>query len=82
MDQIARTSKQIGAVIRRRRRALGLTQAELGEKTGLRQATISALENGEQAARLRTLFNVMSALRIEMAIRDRRRSSIAIEDIF
>lgn len=80
MQQAARTSKQIGAIVRRQRRRLALSQSELAEKTGLRQATISALEAGEKGARLKTLFDVMSALGVEMIVRDRRKASP--EDIF
>jgi HTH-type transcriptional regulator / antitoxin HipB len=42
MSQIARTPKQIGDALRRRRRQLGLTRMKLGEKSKFRQATISA----------------------------------------
>ena len=82
MEQIARTSKQLGAAIRRRRRNAGLSQSELGAKTNLRQATISALENGERGTQLRTLIDVMAALGLEMVIRERSRSGEKIEDLF
>jgi HTH-type transcriptional regulator / antitoxin HipB len=82
MEQIARTSKQLGAAIRRRRRAARLSQADLGAKTNLRQATISALENGEPGTQLRTVIGVMAALGLEMAIRERSRSGETIEDLF
>ena len=81
MDQIARTAKQIGASIRRRRRTLDLRQSDVGDKANLRQATISALENGESGIRLRTLIDVMAALDLELVIRERSRA-IDIEDIF
>ena len=82
MDQIARTSKQIGAAVRRRRRTLKLSQSSLGAKADLRQATISALENGEPGTQLRTLINAMAALGLEMVIRERSRADKDIEDIF
>lgn len=82
MEQIARTSKQIAAAIRRRRRFLNLSQGELGAKTKLRQATISALENGEPGARLRTLIDVMAALGLELVIRERSKAEGRIEDFF
>ncbi len=47
VEQIARTAKQIGAIIQRQRRRANLTQNELGVDTSLRQATISKLEAGE-----------------------------------
>ena len=46
-DQIARTPKQVGEAVRRRRRALGMTQKDIAGKTNLRQATISGVEAGE-----------------------------------
>ena len=82
MDQIARTSKQIGAAVRRRRRMLKFSQSGLGAKADLRQATISALENGEPGTQLRTLIDAMAALGLEMVIRERSRADKDIEDIF
>jgi len=82
MEQIVRTSTQLGAAIRRRRRSAGLSQAELGTKTHLRQATISALENGEPGTELRTLIDVMSALGLEMVVRERSAAADRIEDLF
>ncbi len=82
MEQIARTSKQIGAALRRRRRSAGLSQSELGAKTNLRQATISALENGQPGTKLRTLVDVMVALDLEMAVRDRSKAGETLESMF
>jgi HTH-type transcriptional regulator / antitoxin HipB len=83
MDQIARTPKQIGDAVRRQRRRLGLNQTNLGEKTKLRQATISAVEAGEPGTQLRTLCDVMAALGLELVIRPRTKAEArAIEDIF
>ena len=71
MEQIVRSSKQMGAAIRRRRRILNLSQQEVGAKVRLRQATISALENGEPGTRMRTLLDVMTALGLEIVVRER-----------
>ncbi|WP_118134648.1 helix-turn-helix transcriptional regulator [Oceanicella sp. SM1341] len=71
MDQLLRTPQQIGAAIRRRRRALGLSQAELGARTGLRQATISSVEAGEAGTRLATICELMAALGLELSLRPR-----------
>jgi HTH-type transcriptional regulator/antitoxin HipB len=80
MDQIARTPQQIGAAMRRHRRALHFSQTQLGTKTGLRQATISALESGD--TQLRTLMDVMTALGLEMVIRERSKAGENIEELF
>lgn len=82
MDQIARTPKQLGAAIRRRRRQLGLSQTALGARTKLRQATISGLENGEPGMQLRTVVGVMAALGLELAVRERSKASENIADLF
>ena len=81
MEQITRTTRQVGAAIRRRRRALGLSQAQLANRTNLRQATVSALEQG-QAGTLRTLTDVLAALQLEMIIRERSASPQNVEDVF
>ncbi len=83
MSQRARTARQIGAILRRARRNANLTQAELGARIGLRQATISKLEAGEPATRLSTLMDVLSALGLEIVIDERGRVSPKdLEDLF
>lgn len=83
MNQSARTAKQIGAIIRRARRKVGLTQTELGKRIGLRQATISKLEAGEPATRLSTLLDALTALGLEIIIDKRgRHAPEDIEDLF
>lgn len=82
MKQIARTAKQVGVAVRRHRRALGWSQSDLGSKSGLRQATISTLESGEPGTRLRTLVDVMTALELEVVIRDRSKAPKSIEELF
>jgi HTH-type transcriptional regulator/antitoxin HipB len=83
MEQRARTSKQVGAIIRRERRKQHLTQAQLGQEIGLRQATISKLEAGEPATQLQTLLDVLSVLQLEIIFDKRGRSSaIDIEELF
>ncbi len=82
-DQIARSEKQLGAILRRQRKRASLTQAELGEKTHLRQATISKLEDGAPATQIRVLVAALAALDLELVIRPRTKSSAAdIEELF
>ncbi|RFC63907.1 MULTISPECIES: helix-turn-helix domain-containing protein [Mesorhizobium] len=82
-DSIARTEKQLGAIIRRARKQSALTQGALSDLIHLRQGTISRLEAGEPAVQLRTLMEALSALKLELVIRPRTQASAAdIEDIF
>lgn len=83
MSRTARSPAQIGALVQRERLAKRLTQAQLGAKIGRRQATISKLEKGEPATQLSTLFDVLSALELEVRIVTRGSASrIDIENLF
>ncbi len=82
MEQLVRTSKQMGAAIRRRRRILKKSQQRVGAEIRLRQATISGLENGEPGTRLCTLLDVMAALGLEIVVRERSTAGKEIEELF
>jgi HTH-type transcriptional regulator/antitoxin HipB len=79
MQITVRTSKQAGDAIRRIRRGKSLTQAALGDRMHVRQATISKLEAGEPATQLRILMDALAALDLELVIRPR--SSVAADEI-
>jgi len=81
MTNIARTPAHIGAAIRRHRKLRSLTQGQLGNTTGLRQATISQLENGDGRMQIKTLTDVLAALDLELVIQPRS-AGRSIEDIF
>ena len=83
MEQITRTPKQLGTLLRRRRRELGLTQEALASRIHLRQATVSALENSAADSRLATLFDTLSALDLELLVRPRSKGSAQkVEELF
>ncbi len=81
MTSLVRSPRSLGDALRRARREAGLTQAELGRRTNLRQATISGLENGEGAT-LDTLFAVLTALRLDVQLDTRSDRGPALEDLF
>jgi HTH-type transcriptional regulator/antitoxin HipB len=81
MSQLARTSQQLGALIRRHRRHRGWTQAELASRAGTRQATISEIEAG-QDVKYSTVSDVLAALELELTVRPRSSGSPGIEDLF
>jgi HTH-type transcriptional regulator / antitoxin HipB len=83
MKQIVRTAPQMGEALRRIRRASKLTQAELGQKMGVRQATVSRLEAGERGTELGTLMDALAALNLELVIRPRAQGQGSdFEDLF
>lgn len=81
MRVIVRSAKTLGTAIREARRAAGLTQSGLGQKTGLRQATISSLENGAGGT-LESLFKILTVLNLEVRLEARSTSQPDLDDLF
>ena len=65
--------QDIGQIIRLTRDSQGITQRELAEKAGIRQATIVEIESGKGNCRLSTLFQIAEALNCELEIKLRRK---------
>lgn len=79
----ARSSRQVGQLIRRFRRERGLSQTQLAQLAGRRQEMISKIETGQGGVKLDTLFGVLAALGLELVVEPRSQSSTAdIEAIF
>ena len=56
----------LGPAIRRYRKVAGLTQAELGEKTGFDPKTISRFETGTYTPSVEALFNFADVLGVKL----------------
>jgi HTH-type transcriptional regulator/antitoxin HipB len=79
MNDLARDAKQIGNLIRRARKKQALNQKALGDRAGLRQETISLIENGNPATRIESLLSVLAALDLEFQIAARSKGGRSIE---
>ncbi|MFB5652782.1 helix-turn-helix domain-containing protein [Leptospira wolffii] len=66
--QVITGNKQLGQIVRDRRKQLRISQTILGERVGLNQSTISALEIGKAKVRIDTIFAVFSALGLELIV--------------
>lgn len=75
-----RSTVELGLELRRHRKRLGLSQAELAERVNVRQATLSNLETGGSDVRLSTLLDVLGALKLQMTFTPRV-GDISIEDL-
>jgi DNA-binding XRE family transcriptional regulator len=64
-----REALRIGMEIVQRRRALGVTQAELAKEMGTSESAISRLERGDANATIWTLRRVATALRADWRYR-------------
>lgn len=82
MNDLARDPKQIGNLIRRARKRHAWSQKALGDKAGLRQETISLLENGNPAAKIETILAVLAVLDLELQIGPRSKGGLEVERYF
>lgn len=65
------TTDMLAEVIRDRRIRRSLNQEQVGQLVGIKQTTISALENHPERSRVETLFKILSALGLELHIADK-----------
>jgi HTH-type transcriptional regulator / antitoxin HipB len=83
MDQIARTTKDLGNVLRQARKAQNLTQADLAARAGVWQRTVSNIETSASGAKIDTIFDLLAALGLELQIVPRSKMTPGnLEDIF
>ena len=66
--QKATSPKVLGQILKSTRSQKGLTQDQAGNRVGITQAMVSRIERGESNARIDTLFRLMSALELEVAV--------------
>jgi transcriptional regulator with XRE-family HTH domain len=59
---------EVGQLIRRTRRAKGLTTEELGEKMGVVAATVERYESGRQNLTVNTLDKIAKALDVSLKV--------------
>ena len=69
MNQIL-TSKTLGQSVRTRRKALGITQAELAMTSGTGIRFISDLENGKETCQIGKVLMVLNTLGLRWSLGD------------
>ena len=79
--------RDLTALIRQRRRELGLTQRQLGDLLGIDQRTISSLEKTPNSISVHRFFAVLEALLIELftqppSEQERTAKVLTIEQVF
>ena len=57
------------------RKKLKLSQAEVGDRVGLKQQTISQFENNPEGTRVETLFRILSAVNLDLHLLAKDKSS-------
>jgi DNA-binding response OmpR family regulator len=59
--------EQLGTVIRERRKAMGLTLADMARRTGVSLGYLSQIELGKNSASIETLYRIALGLRVRVA---------------
>lgn len=71
MKTVIHNPRQLGDLIRTRRRELGLTQTDVADVANTNLRFVSELERGKPTARLENVMRVLAALGIELEARIR-----------
>jgi HTH-type transcriptional regulator / antitoxin HipB len=66
------TPNDMGIVLQDIRKVKKLTQKQVADASGLRQATISDLERNAENAQINTLFKTIAALGLDLYIADKK----------
>ena len=64
------SSRDIGRAVRRKRKQLGLTQAQLAQQFGSDQGWISRVENGKDTVGLGAALRLMNSLGLTLSVDD------------
>jgi len=64
-------AQQLSSLLKNMRKQSGLTQQELGEKLGVSQRRVAAIEAKPESARFERILQILSELDAEMVIRKR-----------
>jgi HTH-type transcriptional regulator/antitoxin HipB len=71
MDFHIRTPEQLSVALRQLRRSQGLNQSQLGERIGLSQERISAIESHPEKITTDQLLTILMAVGMELVITSR-----------
>ncbi|MFI5782335.1 helix-turn-helix domain-containing protein [Nocardia sp. NPDC051570] len=66
--EAARIRFELGTAVRERREQLGLTQAELAERAGLKQPAVARLEAGGTMPTIPMLERIAEALEVRLSV--------------
>ena len=71
MYDISNITEEIGAIIRARRKQLGMTQQDVADITRLQRQTIGRVETGNAAVALATVAHVAAVVGLDLIVMPR-----------
>jgi HTH-type transcriptional regulator/antitoxin HipB len=66
------TLQTLSGMIRDYRNKQNMTQGQIARLVGIKQSTVSAIENSPDSCKISTLFKVLSALKLEIHLVPRK----------
>jgi HTH-type transcriptional regulator / antitoxin HipB len=75
----ATTPNDVGRIVRKRRKELGLTQSHLAHKVGVTRQWVGSLEAGNPTADLSRVFDTLRELRLVVSLNPRNATSTPSE---
>jgi HTH-type transcriptional regulator/antitoxin HipB len=76
---VIRTVRELGLLLRERRRSLKLSQAELAERIGVTRQWVVEIERGKPRAEIGLVLHAIRALRLDTDIRGRDQAPAAVD---
>lgn len=64
--KIVKSAKEIGEIVRKKRKGQGLTQAQVAEYSGLSIRLISEVERGKQTAEIGKVLSLLEILGVDL----------------
>lgn len=65
-------AKQLANQLKLIRTRNNITQAQLADRVGIKQATLSSFENKPETTQLQTLFKILHALEVDLFIQEKK----------
>lgn len=65
---IVHNPEELALIIKNQRKQKHVSQANLGDSVGLKQATVSLFENTPKASKMETVFRLLSAANLELHV--------------
>lgn len=72
---LIRSPQELALFVISQRKKLKLSQAEVGSQVGLKQKTISAFENKPEGTKVETLFQILSAVNLNISLLPKDKAS-------
>ena len=66
-------AKDLGELIRRQRKSLGITQENLALQTGISRPTIRAIEKGKETAQFGLVLQICADIGLELFVQEQTR---------